>query len=96
MTFWFGASRSFNPHIHHEQVIMPSRNSVLLGAPLLVDLMSSDVERAHDSTARYLAVSLSLTDRSKVDTSIVPKDGHRVAVLMANRSEMQSPDNWAT
>ncbi len=49
---------------------MPIRNSVPLGVPRWVDLMSSDVKRAEDSTARYLALSLILPEQNMMDTSM--------------------------
>lgn len=75
---------------------MPIRNSASLGAPCWVDLTSSDVERAQDFYGTVFGWTFESAGPEYGGYINAAKDGHRVAGLMANRPEMQSPDNWAT
>lgn len=75
---------------------MPICNSAPLGAVCWVDLTSSDVERAQDFYGTVFGWTFDSAGAEYGGYLNAAKDGHRVAGLMANRPEMQSPDNWAT
>ena len=100
MSFWYGASRlCVNPdHVkgHYEEVIVPIRDDAPLGASCCIDLTTSDVDRAQDFYVTVFGWTFESAGPEYGGYINAAKDGHRVAGLMANRPEFQSPDHWAT
>ena len=75
---------------------MPIRDGAPLGAPCWIDLTTSDVDRAQDFYGTVFGWTFESAGPEYGGYINAAKDGHRVAGLMANRPEFQSPDNWAT
>jgi uncharacterized protein len=75
---------------------MPIRDCAPLGAPCWIDLTTSDVERAQDFYGTVFGWTFESAGPEYGGYINAAKDGHRVAGLMANRPEVQSPDRWAT
>jgi len=75
---------------------MPIRDGAPLGAPCWIDLTTSDIDRAQDFYATVFGWTYESTGPEYGGYINAARDGHRVAGLMANRGEIQSPDNWAT
>jgi predicted enzyme related to lactoylglutathione lyase len=80
----------------YEEVVMPVRDAAPLGAPCWIDLTTSDVDGAQDFYGTVFGWTFESAGPEYGGYINAAKDGHRVAGLMANRSEFQSPDNWAT
>ena len=72
------------------------RDGAPLGAPCWIDLTTSDVDRAQDFYGTVFGWTFESAGPEYGGYVNAAKDGHRVAGLMANRPEFQSPDNWAT
>jgi uncharacterized protein len=81
---------------NYEEVIVPVRDGAPLGAPCWIDLTTSDVDRAQDFYHTVFGWTFESAGPDYGGYINAGKDGHRVAGLMANRREFQSPDNWAT
>ncbi|OBK30505.1 hydroxylase [Mycobacterium asiaticum] len=75
---------------------MPTRDHAPLGAPCWIDLTTSDVERAQDFYGTVFGWTFESAGPEYGGYINAAKDGHRVAGLMANNPEWQTPDNWAT
>lgn len=74
---------------------MPIGDGAALGAPCWIDLTTSDVERAQDFYGTVFGWTFESAGPEYGGYVNAAKGGHRVAGMMANRSEFQSPDNWA-
>jgi len=75
---------------------VPTRNGAPLGAPCWIDLTTSDVDRAQDFYGTVFGWTFESAGPDYGGYINAAKNGHRVAGLMANNPEWQSPDNWAT
>jgi predicted enzyme related to lactoylglutathione lyase len=75
---------------------MPIRDGAPMGAPCWIDLTTSDVDRAQDFYGTVFGWTYESAGPEYGGYINAAKEGHRVAGLMANRPEFQSPDNWAT
>jgi uncharacterized protein len=75
---------------------VPIRDSAPLGAPCWIDLTTSDLDRAHDFYGTVFGWTFESAGPEYGGYVNAAKDGHRVAGLMANNPEVQSPDHWAT
>jgi uncharacterized protein len=80
----------------HKEVIMPTRTEAPLGAPCMIDLTSSDVERAQDFYGKVFGWTFESAGPEYGGYINAAKDGHPVAGLLANNPEWQAPDNWTT
>jgi catechol 2,3-dioxygenase-like lactoylglutathione lyase family enzyme len=79
-----------------KEVIVPIRDGAPSGAPCWIDLTTSDIDRAREFYGTVFGWTFESAGPEYGGYINVAKDGHRVAGLMANRPEFQSPDNWAT
>jgi len=75
---------------------VPIRDGAPLGAPCWIDLTTSDVARAQDFYGTVFGWTFESAGPEYGGYINAAKDGRPVAGLMANRPELQSPDNWAT
>lgn len=75
---------------------MPVRHQAPLGAPIWIDLASSDVDRAQDFYGTVFGWTFESAGPEYGGYINAAKDGHPVAGLMANNPEWQSPDHWTT
>jgi hypothetical protein len=72
------------------------RDGAPLGAPCWIDLTTSDVDRAQDFYGTVFGWTFESAGSEYGGYINAAKDGHRVAGLMANRGELESPDHWST
>jgi uncharacterized protein len=72
------------------------RNGAPLGAPCWLDLTTSDIGRAQDFYGTVFGWTFENAGPEYGGYINAAKDSRPVAGLMANRPEIQSPDNWAT
>jgi uncharacterized protein len=75
---------------------VPTRDSSPLGAPCWNDLTTSDLDRAQEFYGSVFGWTFESSGPEYGGYVLAAKDGHTVAGLMANPSDSQSPDNWAT
>jgi predicted enzyme related to lactoylglutathione lyase len=75
---------------------MPVRHRAPLGAPIWIDLTSSDVDRAQDFYGTIFGWTFDAAGPEYGGYINATKEGHPVAGLMANNPEWQSPDSWTT
>jgi predicted enzyme related to lactoylglutathione lyase len=75
---------------------VPTRDGAPLGAPCWIDLTTSDIGRARDFYGTVFGWTFEDAGPEYGGYFNASKSGRPVAGLMANRSEFQSPDNWAT
>jgi uncharacterized protein len=95
MSFGIGSSRYLrNPN--DKEDLVPIRHGAPLGAPCWIDLTTSDVDRAQDFYGAVFGWTFASAGPDFGGYINAAKDGQPVAGLMANNSEWQTPDNWAT
>jgi predicted enzyme related to lactoylglutathione lyase len=75
---------------------VPTRDGAPLGAPIWIDLTTSDLDRAQDFYGTVFGWTFESAGPEYGGYVNAAKDGHQVAGLMANRPEFGSPDKWAT
>ena len=75
---------------------MPTRNGAPLGAPIWIDLTSSDLDCAQHFYGTVFGWTSESAGPEHGGYVNAAKDGHPVAGLMANNPEWQSPDRWTT
>jgi predicted enzyme related to lactoylglutathione lyase len=75
---------------------VPTRNGAPLGAPNWIELTSCDLDRAQDFYGTVFGWTFESAGPEYGGYTMVAKDGHLVAGLMANNPEWQSPDRWTT
>jgi predicted enzyme related to lactoylglutathione lyase len=75
---------------------VPTRNSTPLGAPIWIDLTTSDLNRAQDFYGTVLGWTFESAGPEYGGYVNAAKNGHPVAGLMAKNPESGSPDGWTT
>ncbi|KUI02437.1 VOC family protein [Mycobacterium sp. IS-3022] len=75
---------------------MPVRNSAPVGAPIWIDLASSDVERSQAFYGAVFGWTFESAGPEYGGYINAFKDGRYVAGLMANDPQWNSPDGWTT
>ncbi|MDF2823781.1 MAG: hydroxylase [Mycobacterium sp.] len=70
--------------------------TTLLGAPIWIDLATSDLDRAKAFYADVFGWSFTAAGPEYGGYVTASKDGHVVAGLMANDPQWNSPDGWTT
>jgi predicted enzyme related to lactoylglutathione lyase len=73
-----------------------TRDSAPLGAPIWIDLTSSDLDRARDFYGTVFGWTFQSAGPEYGGYVNAAKDGHPVAGLMANNAAWQQPDRWTT
>lgn len=75
---------------------MPVRNSAPVGAPIWIDLASSDVERSQAFYAEVFGWTFESAGPEFGGYVTASKDGRPTAGLMPNDPQWNSPDGWTT
>lgn len=75
---------------------MPIRDGSPLGAPCWIDLTTSDLEAAQNFYGTVFGWTFESGGPEYGGYLNVTRDGHRVAGMMANQPEFESPDKWTT
>ena len=75
---------------------MPIRTSAPVGAPIWIDLASSNVERSQEFYGAVFGWTFESYGPEYGDYLNAFKDGRPVAGLMANDPQWNSPDGWTT
>jgi hypothetical protein len=75
---------------------MPFRNTAPFGAPIWIDLASSDVDRAQEFYGTVFGWTFESGGPDYGGYVTAAKDGKPVAGLMANDPEWNAPDGWTT
>ncbi len=75
---------------------MPIRYDAPLGAPIWIDLSSSDVDRAQDFYGTVFGWTFASAAAECGEYLNAAKDGRLVAGLMANDPAWEAPDRWTT
>lgn len=75
---------------------MPVRHSAPLGAPIWIDLTSSDLDRAVDFYGTVFGWTFESAGPDHGGYLTATKSGRPVAGLMANNPESGPPDGWTT
>jgi uncharacterized protein len=84
-----------DPH-HTKEAVVPVRNSAPLGAPIWIDLATSDVDRAQEFYGTVFGWTFESTGPEYGAYINAFKDGKPVAGLMRNDPQWNSPDAWTT
>lgn len=75
---------------------MPERTAAPLGAPIWIDLTSSDPQRAQDFYAAVFGWTFEAAGPQYGGYINAARDGRPVAGLMPNNPEWNAPDAWTT
>jgi uncharacterized protein len=75
---------------------VPVRQGAPLGAPIWIDLLTSDLDRAQQFYGTVFGWTFESAGTEYGGYVNAFKDGRPVAGLMGNTPEMQSPDGWTT
>ena len=73
---------------------MPVRSSAPLGAPIWIDLLTSDLDRAKGFYGAVFGWTFESSGPEYGGYVNAFKDGHAIAGLMGNNPEFRSPDGW--
>jgi hypothetical protein len=73
---------------------VPVRNNAPLGAPIWIDLLTSDLDRSQEFYGAVFGWTYEAADPEYGGYVNAFKDGHAVAGLMGNDPQFRSPDGW--
>ncbi|MFN8033623.1 MAG: VOC family protein [Mycobacterium sp.] len=74
---------------------MPIRHGAPHGAPIWIDLTTSDLDRAQEFYGAVFGWTFTPAGPEYGGYVDIAKDGHQVAGMMANNPDWQLPDSWA-
>jgi hypothetical protein len=78
-----------------KETYVPIRHRAPQGAPIWIDLTTSDLDRAQQFYGAVFGWTFTLAGPDYGGYVDVAKDGHRVAGMMQNNPDWQMPDSWA-